>query len=159
MTPRSPLHHDGTRRVFIVHGHSGVRVALARFLEATATNFEVRILSEATNQGRTIIEKLEHEAASATYAVVLLTADDEGGPRTSKDRSPRARQNVILELGYFIGKLGRNKVAILYEEGVELPSDMQGVAYILLDEHDGWRLKLAKELLASGHELDVTKEP
>jgi predicted nucleotide-binding protein len=149
----------GIRRVFIVHGHSGARVALARVLEASATNFEVRILSEATNQGRTIIEKLEHEAASATYAVVLLTADDEGGPRTSDDRHPRARQNVILELGFFIGKLGRSKVAILYEEGVELPSDMQGVAYILLDEHDGWKLKLAKELRAAGHDLDITKAP
>jgi predicted nucleotide-binding protein len=150
----------GTRRVFIVHGHDdAARLALARFLEATKTNFEIQILNEATNQGRTIIEKLEHEATSATYAVVLLTADDEGGPRTNGERRPRARQNVILELGYFIGKLNRKSVAILYEEGVELPSDVQGVAYILLDDHDGWKLKLGKELRASGHQLDLAKAP
>jgi predicted nucleotide-binding protein len=148
----------GERSVFLVHGHSeSAKHNVARFLENGRTNFEVRLLSETTNRGRTIIEKFEDEAELSTYAVVLLTADDEGGPRSGAERHPRARQNVILELGYFIGRLGRDKVAILYEAGVELPSDVLGVAYIELDQNGGWKLKLAKELRGRGHLLDLHK--
>jgi len=144
-------------RVFVVHGHDeAVRLDVARFLESGAPNFEVKILTETVNRGRTIIEKVEEEAAAATFAVVLLTADDEGGSRSSPERrQPRARQNVILELGYFIGRLGRRRVVILYEPEVELPSDMQGVGYIELDKYGGWKLKLAKELSGEGHVLDL----
>jgi predicted nucleotide-binding protein len=157
-------------RVFVVHGHNeSARLAVVRFLENASTNFSVHVLSEAVNRGRTIIEIFEGEAGSATFAVVLLTGDDEGGPKVSTMASAgkartdkwhlRARQNVVLELGYFFGKLGRGKVVILYEEGVELPSDVQGIAYIPLDDNGGWMLKLEKELRAAGHHLDLTSAP
>ncbi|HEX4756005.1 MAG TPA: nucleotide-binding protein [Candidatus Dormibacteraeota bacterium] len=160
VTPALPPAVAGAvqQRVFIVHGRNDtVRLDVARFLESGATNFEVKILTETINRGRTIIEKFEDEAGSSTFAVVLLTADDEGGPRSAPERHPRARQNVILELGYFIGRLRRDKVAILYEPGVELPSDVDGVAYIELDQNGGWRGKLARELRGADHILDLNK--
>jgi predicted nucleotide-binding protein len=158
--PTSPAKSPSILRVFVVHGHDEkLRLSVLRFLEATTTNFTVQVLSEAVNRGRTIIEKFEEEAGPATFAVVLLTGDDEGGPKGTDERHLRGRQNVVLELGYFFGKLGRGRVVILHEEGVELPSDMQGIAYIPLDNHDGWMLKLEKELRAAGHRLDLTKAP
>jgi predicted nucleotide-binding protein len=166
----SPAAAPAALRVFVVHGHNeSARLAVVRFLENTSTNFSVQVLSEAVNQGRTIIEKFEAEAGLATFAVVVLTGDDEGGPKVSTMPSTgkvptdkwhlRGRQNVVLELGYFFGKLGRGKVVILYEEGVELPSDVQGIAYIPLDDNGGWMLKLEKELRAAGHHLDLTSAP
>ena len=160
VAPPSPAPGPSALRVFVVHGHDErVRLAVVRFLENTSTNFSVQVLSEAVNLGRTIIEKFEGEAGPATFAVVLLTGDDEGGPKGSDERRLRGRQNVVLELGYFFGKLGRGRVVILYEEGVELPSDVQGIAYIPLDDHNGWMLKLEKELRAADHRLDLTKAP
>jgi len=160
-TVKVPSPEDMTvrdNRVFLVHGHdAALRLEVVRFLENTATNFEVQVLNETINRGRTIIEKFEQEAGAATFAVVLLTADDEGGPRNTKDHHARARQNVILELGYFIGKLGRRNVAILYERGVELPSDITGLGYIELDDAGGWKLKLAHELIGGAHLLDLAK--
>ncbi len=98
------------RRVFIVHGHDeGPREAIARFLERNG--FEVIILHEQPNKGRTLIEKFEANS-DVGFAVVILTADDTGGVHNGEQR-PRARQNVLLELGYFIGKLGRKRVCAI----------------------------------------------
>ena len=73
------------------------------------------------------------------------------------DRRPRARQNVILELGYFLCGLGRERVCVLYEEGVELPSDIHGLSYVPLDSADGWKLRLAKEMREIGFSIDMNK--
>ena len=91
------------------------------------------------------------------YAIVLLTADDRGGLADAKPSTyrPRARQNVILELGYFLGKLGRRHVSVIYEEGVEIPSDYQGVLYTPLDPGTAWRFKLAREMKAAGLDIDL----
>ena len=136
-----------TLAVFIVHGRAeAVRESVARFVERLG--LKPIILHEQANEGRTLIEKLEDHALSVGYAIILATGDDRGGPIGADPTTYqfRARQNVILELGYFHGKLGRGRVCLLYEEGVEIPSDYRGVAYVPLDAGDAWRLRLAREL-------------
>lgn len=142
------------RKAFVVHGHDeGARESVARFLERCGV--EPVILHEQASGGRTIIEKLEHYA-DVDFAVVLLTPDDMGAVASAKDRlSPRARQNVVLELGYFVGKLGRSRVCALHKGSVELPSDILGVVYVSLDEGGAWRVLLAKELRQAGFNVDL----
>ena len=113
------------------------------------------ILHEKPDAGRTIIEKFE-AYSDVGFAVVLLTADDKGCAK-SKDSTlqPRARQNVIFELGFFIGRLGRARVCALYREGVEIPSDYQGILYTAIDSGGAWKLKLVKELRAAGLKVEV----
>lgn len=136
-----------TRKVFIVHGHDdAAKEATARFLEKL--DLQPIILHEQASGGQTIIEKFEKYSGDVGFAVILLTPDDFGG--TGKETSkmhPRARQNVVLELGYFMGKLTRNHVCALYKGGVELPSDIQGVIYIEMDEKGAWKAKLAQEFV------------
>jgi predicted nucleotide-binding protein len=72
-------------------------------------------------------------------------------------QQPRARQNVILELGYFLGKLGRGRVCVIYVDGVEIPSDYHGVVFVPLDEAGAWRLRLARELKAAGFDIDMNR--
>ncbi|WP_245512372.1 nucleotide-binding protein [Mesorhizobium sp. M2D.F.Ca.ET.233.01.1.1] len=142
------------RRVFVVHGHDdAAREAVARFLERL--EFEPIVLHEQANRGGTIIEKFEANS-DVGYAVVLLTPDDEGS-KTGSTASPRARQNVIFEWGYFVGRLGREHVFALKKGNVELPSDSQGWVWEVLDEHGAWRQKLAKELDAAGFSVDWSK--
>jgi Predicted nucleotide-binding protein containing TIR-like domain len=94
---------QGTR-VFVVHGHDGeVKYQVVEFLETTTGQRPV-ILHEQVDAGRTIIEKFEAHASEAGFAVVLLTADDEGRAKGDTALSPRARQNVVLEFGFFVGK-------------------------------------------------------
>ncbi|WP_292502338.1 nucleotide-binding protein [Mesorhizobium sp.] len=142
------------RRVFVVHGHDdAAREAVARFLERLG--FEAIVLHEQANRGSTIIEKFEANS-DVGYAVVLLTPDDEGA-KTGSVASPRARQNVIFEWGYFVGRLGREHVFALKKGDVELPSDIQGWVWEVLDDYGAWRQKLAKELAAAGFSIDWSK--
>ena len=145
---------SATKKVFVVHGHDeAVLQAVARFLEKL--KLEPVILHEQANQGRTIIEKFE-DHSDAGFAVVLLTPDDIGAAVTDKaDLQYRARQNVILELGFFIGKLGRNRVCTLKSRCVENPSDVDGMVYINLDEPDAWQTGLVRELKAAGFAIDA----
>ena len=91
-------------------------------------------------------------AKNASFAIVLFTPDDVGALRDQADKrsKPRARQNVIFELGYFIGKLGRERVRSIYKEEVESPSDIDGILYIRMDECGAWRQKLAREMASAG---------
>ena len=92
------------------------------------------------------------------FAIILLTADDIGAPKSEpNNRKPRARQNVILELGYFLHSLGRERVCVLYEESVELPTDIHGLSYILMDNADGWKMKLGREMRELGFTIDLNK--
>jgi CAP12/Pycsar effector protein, TIR domain len=149
---------DKGNKVFVVHGRAEEpKQAVADFLRSMG--LEAIILHEQPNQGRTIIEKFEKHSV-VSFAVVLLTPDDFGGSVVHPEKtSRRARQNVILELGYFMGKLGRGKVCCLYVEGVELPSDYDGVLWVPYDDAGTWRLKLAQELSAAGIELDLGNTP
>jgi predicted nucleotide-binding protein len=147
---------DISRTVFIVHGHDeAVKQSVARFLEKL--DLHPIILHEQPNKGRTIIEKFEAHS-DVGFAVVLLTPDDLGGVASTPAKlQPRARQNVILELGYFIGKLGRARVCALYTKGVELPSDIHDVVYVPYDEGGAWRIGLARELNAAGITVDMNR--
>jgi hypothetical protein len=143
-------------KIFIVHGHDEeAKQSVARFLERL--DIEVVILHEQPNQGRTIIEKFE-DYSDVSYAVVLLTPDDMGGCKNDlDDLLPRARQNVIFELGFFIGALGRERVCALYRGEVEIPSDFSGVLWILMDSEGAWQFKLAKEIKAAGFGIDLNR--
>ena len=144
-------------RVFLVHGHNEATLhSCARFIEKL--NLPLMVLREEPNQGRTIIEKFL-DYSDAGFAVVLLTADDRGGRHDQPyaEQLPRARQNVIFELGFFIGKIGRDRVCALYENGLEIPSDYQGVVFIPLDERLAWQFQLAKEMKAAGLPVDLNK--
>lgn len=143
------------RDIFVVHGHNEkVKEAAARFLEKL--HLTPVILHEKPNQGRTVIEKFT-DYSDVSFAVVLLTADDRGGKidEAFDKQRKRARQNVILELGFFLGKLGRRKVCALYEDGVEIPSDYDGVLFVKLDDRGAWKIDLAKEIKATGIEVDM----
>lgn len=141
-------------KVFIVHGHNEtIKEKVARLLEKL--NLEPIILHEQTNNGNTIIEKFEEHSNSVNFAIILLTADDEGKANKEDNYKPRARQNVFFEMGYFYGKLGRNKVFLLKENGVEDPSDLSGIIYTPYDEYDGWKLKLVKQLKESGCDVSA----
>ena len=143
-------------KVFIVHGHdSEAQQKMARFIERIG--LDPVILNEQTNQGRTIIEKFENHANQAEFAIVLLTPDDIGGIAHATEHSRRARQNVIFELGYFAGKLGRKKTCLVQKGSIEIPSDLYGVIYIDMDEAGGWKLKLVKELKEAGLQADANK--
>ncbi|MEQ8693781.1 MAG: nucleotide-binding protein [Gammaproteobacteria bacterium] len=142
------------RKVFVVHGHDGeARESIARFLEKLG--FEPIILYEQANQGRTIIEKVEAHS-DVGFAVVLLTPDDEGNAKGQKPQA-RARQNVILELGYFIGRLGRSRVMALKQGELEIPSDFHGVVYESLSSGEEWKRALGRELESAGFEIDWNK--
>jgi predicted nucleotide-binding protein len=135
--------------IFIVHGHDrATELEALRFLER-ATDLRPIVLHDEANRGRTIIEKFEQVAATARFAVVLLTPDDEGRALNAPALQPRPRQNVVFELGFFFGALGRNRVAALYTTGTERPSDIEGVAYIELDRRGAWKTDLFRELRAA----------
>lgn len=143
--------------VFLVHGHNqAIREMTARLLEKLGLH--VIILNEQTSRSDTIVEKLERYS-DVHFAVVLMTADDVGGQKQQNGNAlrDRARQNVVLELGYFMGKIGRKRVCVLYEQGVELPSDYYGVVYIEIDNGGAWRYALAKELKSAELEVDLNK--
>ena len=144
-----------SREVFIVYGHDeAAKESVARFIEKL--ELKPVILHEKPNEGRTIIEKFE-DHADVGFAVVLLTPDDVGALVGKEDKlKPRARQNVILELGFFLGKLGRKRVCALYKD-IEIPSDYKGVLFIPMDKNNGWQLSLAKEIKAAGIEIDLNK--
>jgi predicted nucleotide-binding protein len=139
--------------IFLVHGRDhGTRETVARFLEK-AGSYDVVILDEQADEGNTLVEKFEEHAKAARYAVVLLTGDDVGGVQGSSDQQSRARQNVVFELGWFFGQLGRKRVSVLCADGVERPSDIAGLVYIPLDHE--WKVRLVRNLNAAGVEARV----
>ncbi|OAI56165.1 hypothetical protein AYO48_00045 [Gaiella sp. SCGC AG-212-M14] len=143
--------------IFIVHGHDdALKLAVHGFVREI-TEVEVVILADKPNRGRTLLEKFEAVGSGAGYAIVLLTKDDLGRAKDKTADQPRARQNVVWEFGFFAGAIGRSHVAVIYEEGVELPSDLHGLVYIPYDAGGGWRLKLARELKDVGVNIDTSK--
>lgn len=145
-----------SNKVFIVHGHDEAALqGLARFLEKLG--LEAIVLKEQPNQGRTIIEKFEAFAAEVGFAVVLLTPDDVGAAASTAEQTARARQNVIFELGFFAGKLGRGRVCLLQRGHIEIPSDLSGVIYTELDNAEGWKPKLVAEMKAAKLDFDANR--
>ncbi len=155
----SPKKEAKSLPIFIVHGkNEAMKQAVARVLEKL--DIEPIILQEQANEGRTIIEKFV-ESSNVGYAIVLLSPDDYGYSVEAKAKKAmlRARQNAILELGFFVGKLGRNRVMALYQqaENFEMPSDFLGVAYTAFDVNGNWQLQLVRELRANGYKVDANK--
>lgn len=140
--------------IFIVHGHDeAAKQTVARFIEKL--DLRPIILHEQPNAGRTVIEKFE-DYTNVGFAVVLMTPDDVGASVDDKDNL-KPRQNVVFELGFFLGRLGRKRVCALYKEGVEIPSDYQGVLFVPMDKDFGWKLLLAREIKAAGISIDLNK--
>ncbi len=139
-------------KIFIVHGHDGeLKHSVARIIEKQG--IEAVILSEQANQGRTIIEKFE-DYSDVDGAICLFTSDDLGRAKSNLDEQPRARQKVVFEAGYFMGKLGRDKVVIIAENDIEMPSDMQGIVYT---DKSNWKFDVLKELRDMGYNIDFNK--
>lgn len=146
-------------KIFLVHGHDDTaKQEVARFLERLG--MEAIILHEQASGGRTIIEKLE-EYSKASFAIVLLTPDDECRTLNVKGTRvyrKRPRQNVVLELGFFVGLLGRGRVcAVVKGNDLEIPSDIIGVVWVELDLGGAWKTKLANELRHAGVTVDAEK--
>ena len=124
----------------------GAKDSVARFV----TDLELKpiILQEQPDKGDTVIEKLERCSSNVGYAIALVTPDDIGTLKDIEDDepNPRARQNVVFELGYFMGKLGRDRVCLLLKDQVELPSDIGGIVYISMDPNDGWKTRLQRNI-------------
>jgi len=142
--------------VFIVHGHDDAsKYEVARFVETIG--FRSTILHEQASSGSTIIEKIEQHT-DVGFAIVLYTQCDVGAAKSDQDNlQPRARQNVVFEHGFLIGKIGRKNVVALVKGNVEKPNDISGVVYISLDESQGWKLSLVREMRASGYDIDMNK--
>lgn len=143
--------------VFLVHGHDeGAKHSVARFLEQLGVT--PVILQEQINRGMTVIEKFEEFADRAGFAVILMTPDDFGYPAgKEEEKRHRPRQNVVLELGYFSAKLGREKTLVLIKGDLEMPSDVFGLVYEPMDRSEGWKMRLARELAASGFKIDMNR--
>lgn len=134
-------------RVFVVHGQNETaRTAVVSFLESIG--LVGIVLHDQPNMGRHLLTKFIQEAELVTFAVVLMTDDDVGSLKRGK-LAPRARQNVILELGYFLAHLGQAKVCALITPGLETPSDFDGIVYIRMDNEQRWQEELKRELLAA----------
>ena len=142
--------------VFIVHGHNeAMKDKVELFVRKL--NFEPIVLHKKINKGRTIIEKFEDYANKTAFAIVILSADDYGyakkwGEETKKQR---ARQNVVFELGFFTGRLGRAKVAVLQETSInfEAVGDYSGVIYVPYED-GSWNLQIAREMKSAGLPVD-----
>ena len=153
---RVKMQPKNSNKVFVIHGHdNSARETIARFLEKL--RLEPVILHEQPNKSRTIIEKFE-DYADVRFAIVLLTPDDVGKLEGQLDNlRPRARQNVVFEFGYFIGKLGRDRVCALIKGDIEKPSDSDGILYIPFDDNNGWIMQLLRELKAADFDVDANQ--
>ena len=141
--------------LFVVHGRDNeAKETVARFLQKL--QLKPIILHEKPNEGRTIVEKFE-EYGRVGFAIVILTPDDVGKLQNTQALNPRARQNVIFEFGYFVGRLGREHVCALKKGELEIPSDYDGVIYIAMDDTDAWQIALARELKTGGFAIDMNR--
>lgn len=145
-TPKTNKQSLG-KKIFIIHGRDmDFLIQVKNFL--CEIGFCPIILSEASNHGKTLLEKFESYADDVDFAIALFSPDDIGGYRNAKVYKERVRQNVIFELGYFCGRLGRANVSVLMKGNVdtmELPSDINGLVVSLFD--DKWKSSIVKELI------------
>ena len=155
VTPDNEATQDNSiskSKVFVVHGHDeALKQEVARIVEKQG--LEAIILSEQANQGKTIIEKIE-ENADVGAAICLFTKDDYGRAKDASEDKLRARQNVVFEAGYFMGKLGRGNVIIVADKDLELPSDMQGVVYT---DSKNWKIEVLQGLDKIGYAVDFNR--
>lgn len=155
VTPDNEATQDNSiskSKVFVVHGHDeALKQEVARIVEKQG--LEAIILSEQANRGKTIIEKFE-EHSDVGAAICLFTGDDHGKAKDETSENLRARQNVVFEAGYFMGKLGRENVVLIANPDIEIPSDLKGVVYT---NEKSWQIDVLKELKAIGYAIDLNK--
>lgn len=146
-------------KVFIVHGRdSSMRLEVEKYL--VKIGLEPVILQEETTGGSQTISSKFESNSDVGFAIVCLTSDDKGCLKNEfpQEAKLRARQNVIFELGFFMGKLGKEKVVALFDNSqIEIPSDFDGVIYIEFDSASGWHIKLTNELESAGYTIDLNK--
>jgi len=142
--------------VLLIHGRDeATKESLLEFLEKLG--LRPLVLHDQPDGGRNLLEEFG-ESPDIDFAIILITPDDIAAPRHKpNEKEVRASQNVIFEFGYFLGKLGRGKVCVLYKEGVEIPSDSSVLVTIPMDSRGGWRLLVAKEIKRAGIEIDLNK--
>ncbi len=146
------------QKVFISDGRDEeAKTTVAKFVEDLG--LKPITLDNQPSKGQTIIDKFEEQAGEAGFAIILLTPDDVGSSKATGKRKPRAHQNVILELGYFFGSLGNKRVCALYKAGVELLSDVPGLAYVSMDRDNNWQLKIEKKMINAGLPIDMSRVP
>lgn len=142
----------GEKRIFIVHGHDNeLKLEVANWL--LNNKVEAIILHQQANGGTTSILDKIRKNSDVDCAIVLLTADDVGKDKNKSELLPRARQNVVFEAGYFIGKLGADHVILLADPKVETPGDLGGCIYVEADPNGGWKEQIRIELSAMGISL------
>lgn len=138
-------------KVFIVHGHDETNLYKLKDLLKDRYKLECIIMKFQAGKGRTLIEKFEQEAGDAGFAFILMTPDDLVEIPGKKEQYAQARPNVIFELGWFHGKLGRNRVCILFKKGTQIHSDLAGVSRIEFNESVEEKvLEIEQELRAAG---------
>ncbi len=143
-------------KVFIVHGRDHNLLTQVENV-LMKLGLDPIVLQEQANNGKTIIEKIE-ECTDVGFGIVLYTPCDEGRLKSEGgELKPRARQNVVLEHGYLMAKLGRERVCCLVSDDVEFPSDIQGVVYTSAKNVGQWKYEIAKELKAAGFSIDTSK--
>ncbi len=157
---KTDVHVVDNKKVFVVYGHdNNARTQLEAMLRRW--DLEPIILDQLASSGNTIIEKLEEHTSIVSYGIVLATPDDIGYARGNEDNKKyRVRQNVVLELGMLISKIGRERVAILLSqaEDMEKPSDIEGLVYIPFTNNvEETNVSLAKEMRRHGYLLDISK--
>jgi predicted nucleotide-binding protein len=147
---------EANQNIFIVHGHDeAAKTKTARFIEKLGLN--PIILHEQASGSKTVIEKIE-AYSNVGFGIVLYTACDIGAKSEENPKyKSRARQNVVFEHGFLIGKIGRENVCALVKGEIETPNDISGVVYVKMDDEDAWHLKIARELRNSGYEIDMNK--
>lgn len=153
--------YSDNKDVFIVHGHDDT---LKKEVEILVNELGLNpiVLHRKADKGQTVIEKFENNS-NVGYAFVLLTPDDIAFLKSEKELPDekrkynyRARQNVIFEFGYFVGKLGRNRVCCLYKDGTEIPNDISGLLYKkVVNEVEEVAFSIIKDLKAVGYELNI----
>lgn len=140
-----------SNKVFIVHGHVDGEISQVSEV-LLKLGLKPIILKDEASKSNTIIEKIERLSSDVGFGIVLYTACDIGG-KGLDSLQPRARQNVLLEHGYLMAKLGRENTLALKKGDIETPSDIQGLVYTTMDEHKAWQYKLVDELKLAGYNV------
>jgi predicted nucleotide-binding protein len=150
-----------TREVYLAHGRDEKWKQAVEHLLEQAGEHEIKIVNQRANERAHLAEELRENAPGSHYAVVLLTADDIGGARLESDTEPyfstRAHQEVVFEMGFLVAALTPGRVCVLYEDGVELPCDLDGVSHVRLDLAGTWQPKLLLHLRRAGFDYDMNK--
>jgi predicted nucleotide-binding protein len=150
-----------TRDVYLAHGRDEKwKQAVEHLLEQSGEH-EIKIVNQRASERARLTDELREDAPGSHYAVVLLTADDVGGARLESDAEPyfstRAHQEVVFEMGFLVAALSPGRVCVLYEDGVELPCDLDGVSHVRLDLAGTWQPKLLLHLRRAGFDYDMNK--